>query len=120
MKRLFLLLTCLLALVFAAPAGLAADAAPAAADNNSPNAAEHDRNTVEAAAAVGSGAVQQNVRPPDFLEHLVDSILELFNVRSSGNTVTHYTIAIVLLLCGFLLRRVVTGIIFSQLKKLAS
>ena len=72
-----------------------------------------------AAAALATNA-PAHVRPPDFLEHLVDEILGLFNVRSSGNTVTHYVISVLLLVGALLLRRVVTGIIFNQLKKFAA
>jgi len=56
----------------------------------------------------------------DFLEQLVDAILALFNVRSSGNTWQHYAIAATLLVVFYLLRRVVTHWIFGFLKKLAS
>ena len=71
-----------------------------------------------AAAAVASGKVTTHA--PDFLEHLVDSILGLFNVRTSENTVTHYVIAALFLVGAVLLRRVVTNIIFNYLKKLAA
>src|SRR5439155_1509171 len=43
----------------------------------------------------------------------------IIDVRSGGNTATHYAISATLLICAFLLRRVVTGIIFARLKKLA-
>jgi MscS family membrane protein len=76
--------------------------------------------TTQAAAAVASGAVNNAPRPPDFLEHLVDLILDVFDVRTGQNTVTHYVIAVVLLVAAFLLRRIVTGIIFNQLKRLAA
>jgi MscS family membrane protein len=56
----------------------------------------------------------------DFLEQLVDAILALFNVRSSGNSWQHYAIAATLLVVFYLLRRVVTQWIFGFLKKLAS
>ena len=81
-----------------------------------PADAQHANDT--AAAAVASGKV--TTRAPDFLEHLVDSILELFNVRTSENTVTHYVIAALFLVGAVLLRRVVTNIIFNYLKKLAA
>ena len=45
---------------------------------------------------VAANAVQENtevVRTNDFLEHLVDSVLTLFNVRESGNTAIHYGVA---------------------------
>jgi len=75
-------------------------------------------NTTAAAAAV---TVKPETRPTaDLLEHLVDSVLELFNVRSSGNTATHYVICVLFLVGAILLRRFVTTIIFNQLKKLAA
>lgn len=73
----------------------------------------------QAAAAVASGAADQ-ARVPDFLEHLVDTILALFDVRSSGNTWQHYAIAAALLVGFYLLRHVVTHWLFGLLKKLAS
>ncbi len=74
--------------------------------------------STQGAAAVASGAA--DVRVPDFLEQLVDAILALFDVRSSGNTWQHYAIASLLLVGFYLLRRVVTHWIFGFLKKLAS
>jgi MscS family membrane protein len=118
MKRIFLLINALAALAVAA---LAADApaGQAAAPAATTATVEADK-TTQAAAAVASGAVKPATRPPDFLEHMVDAILDLFDVRSGENTVTHYVIAGVLLLAAFFLRRVVTGLIFNQLKKLAA
>ena len=66
------------------------------------------------------GSNNADVRVPDFLEQLVDSVLALFNVRSSGNTWQHYAIAAALLVGFYLLRHVVTHWIFGFLKKLAS
>lgn len=74
--------------------------------------------TTQAAAAVASGATETPT--VDFLEHLVDSILALFDVHSSGNTWQHYAIAGTLLVVFYVLRRVVTLWIFGFLKKLAS
>lgn len=71
-----------------------------------------------AAGALNSGVAAPEV--PDFLEQLVDAILALFDVRSSGNTWQHYAIAGTLLLLSYLLRRVVTLWIFGFLKKLAA
>jgi len=71
-----------------------------------------------AAAAVAQGNVVAH--PPDFIEHLVDGILELFDVRSSGNTTTHYTIAALFLFGALVLRRFATRLLFVFLKKLAS
>ena len=75
-------------------------------------------NTTAAAAAVATS--QPPTRTPDFLEHLVDSVLGAFNVRTSENTVTHYVIAALFLVGAVLLRRVVTNILFHYLKKVAA
>lgn len=91
----------------------AQEAAPAA--NAAAEQAAQD--TTAAAAAVTTGNVP---RPPDFLEHLVDATLGIFDVRTSENTVTHYAIAALFLVGAFLLRRVVTSFIFGRLKKLAA
>ena len=82
-------------------------------------AADQTAVTNAAAAATVQKAVPV-VPAPDFLEHLVDSVLELFDVKESGNTTTHYVISALFLVGAFLLRRVVTGLIFHQLKKLAA
>ncbi len=47
-------------------------------------------------------------------------MLERFDVRSSDNTVVHYAIAALFLVGALLLRRVMTVLIFNQLKKLAA
>jgi MscS family membrane protein len=82
-----------------------------------PAAAEQQAKTTAAAAAV---TVNKEPPAPDFLEHLVDWTLELFDVRSNENTVAHFGIAAVFLVAALLLRRVVTTILFNQLKKLAA
>jgi len=123
MKRYFQLFSCALALAFGPVVAWAAEPAPADSPSSSVRSADSQAehaNTTAAAAAVATGAARPGSRAPDFLEHLVDLILELFNVRSSGNTVTHYAISGVLLVAAFLLRRIVTGIIFGQLQKLAA
>ena len=74
-----------------------------------------------AATAAAAAVATKNIpRTPDFLEHLVDEVLDLFDVPSSGNTPVHYGIAALFLVCGFLLRRVITGIVFRWLRRLAS
>lgn len=83
------------------------------------SAAEVDKTTA-AAAAAATAAARVHARTPDFLEHLVDSILDLFNVRASGNTVTHYAISALLLVVALLARRLVTGLVFVGLRKIAS
>lgn len=93
----------------------AATAAVEPASNSA--AAQAQANTTAAAAAVATDKVPP---APDFLEHLVDETLNIFDVRSGQNTVPHFVIAAVFLVGALLLRRVVTGIIFSQLRKLAA
>jgi MscS family membrane protein len=73
--------------------------------------------TTAAAAATVTGQVPP---APDFLEHLVDAVLEIFDVRSSDNTIAHYAIAALFLVGAVLLRRVVTTLLFGFLKKLAA
>ncbi len=73
----------------------------------------------EAAAAVASGSVAEP-STPDFLEHLVDVVLELFDVKNSGNTPTHYVIAALFLVGSFLLRRVVTTLLFGLLRRFSA
>ena len=90
----------------------------APAQEKSAAAIQQDATTAAAAAAT---IVQPAAAPtPDFLEHLVDAVLALFDVRSSENTVTHYVIAALFLVGALLLRRVVTTLIFGFLKKLAA
>ncbi len=115
--RIFLVF---LSLVFAPLAAFAqAETAPGAdAGGVSAPASVATANTTAAAAAVASG--QANPRAPDFLEHLVDLILEVFDVRTSGNTVTHYTIAVLITLIAYVLRRVVTTLLFAFFRKLAA
>jgi len=110
MKRLILALSCSLlfsATALAQEAGSAAPADPTQAVNTA------------AAAAVASGHAQPP-RAPDFLEHLVDATLEIFDVKSSGNTTTHYVIAALFLIGSYLLRRGVTTVLFGFFKRLAS
>ncbi len=83
-----------------------------------PQAAAEAANTTAAVAAVAAG--KTTVRVPDFLEHIVDIVLEVFDVKSGGNTVTHFVICALFLVGAILLRRVVTEIVFRQLKKLSA
>lgn len=99
--------------------GLAPFAAPALALAQA--AANPDAAQKTAAAATTAVVVAPAERAPDLLEHLVDVILHALHVPSDGsNTLTHYGIAAAFLVCGVLLRHVVTNIIFHYLKKLAS
>lgn len=106
--RHLLLLASLAACGVAQDAGSAPAAAPAGPDV-----------ATQAAAAVASGQAAVP-HTPDFLEHLVDLILEAFDIRSSGNTVTHYAIALLITLIAYVLRRVVTTFIFGFFRKLAA
>ncbi len=118
--RKFLYLVVMLLASGALPIGWAQAAdAPPATDQTvaaAPAGADHTTQAAAAATAARRGEVQT----PDFLEHLVDSVLGLFDVRSSGNTVTHYAISALLLVFALLARRIVTGIIFKVLRKLAA
>jgi len=88
------------------------------AQEATPGATEASANTTAAAAAVATGQAEAYV--PDFLEHLVDALLALFDVRESGNTWQHYGIAALILVGSFLLRRIGTTLIFAFFKKLAA
>ncbi|MDP3073498.1 MAG: mechanosensitive ion channel family protein [Opitutaceae bacterium] len=71
-------------------------------------------------AAAAAVTVRPPVQTPDFMEHLVDSVLLAFDVRASGNTATHYVICVVLLVVALLARRIVTALLFPLLKRLAA
>ena len=94
-------------------------AAPVRAEQSAADqpAQQHAVDTA-AAAAVATGRAAP--RAPDFLEHIVDSVLELFDVRTSENTVTHYVIAALFLIGALLLRRALTNIVFKVLRRLAA
>src|SRR4051812_22778621 len=85
----------------------------AVAQDKAPADPQQAANTTAAAAAT---ARQADAHAPDFLEHLVDSVLELFDVRSNENTVTHYVIAALFLVGALLLRRIVVTFVFGFLK----
>ncbi|GAB1489749.1 mechanosensitive ion channel family protein [Opitutaceae bacterium] len=98
---------------------LVAVAAGVAAQEAVPvGATEASANTTAAAAAVATGQAEAYV--PDFLEHLVDALLALFDVRGSGNTWQHYGIAAFIFVGSFLLRKIGATLVFSFFKKLAS
>lgn len=126
MKRTFVLFIAFFSFAINAPALRAADATPppaATAPAEETTATKRDAEQHELATqAVAAKQMTRHTPPrtPDFLEHLVDSILGLFNVRTSGNTVTHYVISALLLVVALLARRIVTGIIFPALRKMAS
>lgn len=89
---------------------------------STPTTSQHDHDVVTAAvgAAVATRAIAPPARHPDVLEHLVDAVLELFNVSSSGNTPAHYAISVLFLVMALLARRIVTGVLFAQLRRLAA
>lgn len=70
--------------------------------------------------APAPATVPQPVATTEFLEHLVDSVLQRFDANSDVNTPVRYGICAAVLLITFLLRRVVTSIVFSILGRLAS
>ncbi len=84
-----------------------------------PLQAQVDDAATQAAAAVASGAAARG-RAPDFVEQLVDLALGLFGVSSAGNTWQHYTIAALILIISYVLRRVVTTIVFGLIKRLSA
>ncbi len=115
MKRLALLIFCSFSLTTGVWAQAAAATPTSAADAAG---AAQAATTTNAVAAVASGHAAP--RAPDFLEHLVDATLKIFDVKSSGNTTTHYVIAALFLVGAYLLRRVVTTFIFGFFRKMAS
>lgn len=120
MKRLFLRLVFGIACVGLHPCIRSADAAAEASAAAAPAGdAARQAVTTAGAAAVASGAAAEP-KAPDFLEHLVDLVLAMFDVRSSGNTVTHYVISSVLFIVALLARRIVTLLIFPMLRRLAA
>ncbi len=107
---LLLRILCLMGLLWLAPL-----ASAQAAD--APSEAER---TTQAAVAATVAARGQPVQTPDFLEHLVDSVLGLFDLRTSGNTPAHFAISGLLIVIALLARRIVTGIIFALLRRVAA
>ena len=115
MRGMFIFVVWFGALWFGAPAVLAAEEASATSAKSVADA-QHKLATE----AVAANAVPKPKQTPHFLEELVDSILEAFDIRSSGNTVTHYVIAAGLLVIALLLRRVVTKVFFVIFRRMAS
>src|SRR4051812_9559878 len=104
MKRFFTFVCALAALLGATPVLLAQSESAARPE-------DADAAMRTNAAAATQVTTTTTVRAPDLLEHLVDEVLNLFNVRNSGNTITHYVISALFLVGALLLRRVVTGVI---------
>ena len=70
--------------------------------------------------SVGAQTVETPGPRPDFIEHIADQALGFFDVQNSGNNWQRYAISVCLLVGFYLLRRIVTTVIFGFLKKLAS
>ena len=117
MKRLLTYAGWIATVAFISPGLIAQEKSAASSTATAPSAPAADT-TTQAAAAVASGQVK--VETPDFLELLVDGVLELFNVRTSGNSMTHYAIALLLLIIALLARRIVSMMLFPLLTRLAA
>lgn len=100
----------LLALLAAAVSGFA----QAGSD---PGSAEALNTAAAAAVATGQAKVPQT---PEFIEHLVDLVLDIFDVRGGANTAVRYAISLLILLVAYVLRRVVTIWIFGFFRTLAA
>ncbi len=94
-----------------------------------PSAPGHGRSApeqelkVEAAAATVYNPQRTVVSHPPatgFIEHVVDSVLELFDVDTSRNTPTHYVVSALFLILALFLRRIVATLVFKRLRKLAA
>lgn len=108
-----------LCLVLAASVRGQNDGAEAAADPTAAKgAAEEQARTTAAAAVVASDKAVPE--PPDFMEHVADMILEVFDVRTNHNSPARYGIALLVLLIAYVLRHVVTKILFAFFRGLAS
>jgi len=112
LKGLFYLFICLLAL-----SGLPLSAQEAAAESAVAGSTQAQTTTAAAAAVTAGHAVP---RTPDFLEHVVDALLGAFDLRTGENTLAHFAISALLLVFALLARRIVTGVIFVLLRKVAS
>lgn len=104
-----------------APATNSAEAAKANPPATPADANDHTKLNNDAVAAQ-QVAAKKHVSSPasDFLEHLVDSILERFDVDASGNTPTRYAIAAVFVVVAFLIRRIVVLIVFGIARKFSA
>jgi len=74
-------------------------------------------NTTAAAATTMMG---RPAHTPDYLEQVVDLFLSAFDLRSSGNSATHYAISLFLVVIALLARRIVTRLLSPTLRRLAS
>jgi MscS family membrane protein len=120
MNRLLLLLLFCFVGTLAGPEVFGADAPVAAPAESTTTADLEKQRTTTAAAAAAATAATREVHSPDFLEHIVDLILGVFNIRTSGNTLTHYIVAGILLVIALLARRIVTSLLFPALRKVSA
>ena len=67
-------------------------------------------------AAVAAPAVARPDHAPDYLEQGVDLVLAAFDLRSSGNSVTHYSISLFLVVIAPLARRLATRLLCPPLR----
>jgi MscS family membrane protein len=104
----------------AAPPAAAAQAQPADPQPAAPDSQQALATQAVAANQFAAQSAADLLRPPDALEHLVDTVLALFDVKSSGNTATRYVIAAMFLVCAYLLRRAVTLFLFGFFRRLAA
>jgi MscS family membrane protein len=74
---------------------------------------------VVAAAPATEAAARPAVTTPDFLEHMVDVVLDVFHVRNTGNSIIHYVISALMLAVALLARQIVTRMIFPVLRRFA-
>ncbi|HTQ30458.1 MAG TPA: mechanosensitive ion channel family protein [Opitutaceae bacterium] len=98
-------------------------AAPAPALPAHSHATTEQELKVEAAAAAVYHEQKTAVQHPPangFIEHIVDSVLELFDVDTSRNTPTHYVVSALFLILALFLRRVFITLVFGRLRKLAA
>jgi MscS family membrane protein len=114
LRRLFGSLLCGLLLT---GAGLfAADAAPEAAGKAADGTASAAVGTLQVVTPI-----VQHARGTEFVEFLVNKVLVLAGERTSdSNTLLRYGISALFLVLGFLLRKVITNIVFAVLKRFAS
>jgi MscS family membrane protein len=124
-KRLSVILAC--GLLFGCAASqLPAQSAPTTTAASQHGSSSTTRSAEEAAAnttkAAAAHVTVQNRGPrePDLLEHLVDQILDRFDIRSNENTPTHFVIAILFLTGALLFRRLVTSLFFGTFRKIAA
>ncbi|HVU23619.1 MAG TPA: mechanosensitive ion channel family protein [Opitutus sp.] len=119
MKRLRALLGGVLVLALVAPVLRADDTAATDATAAAAPAPESaDSATTKAAVVVATRPVVLP-RQPEFLEHIVDSVLARFDVRNSGNSPLRYAISAIFVIVAFLLRRIVSRVVFGVLRRLA-